>query len=166
VSRWSRRDLFFLTCGLRVALNVLATRQKTIRWSQSNHAPRIFANHCAYKWQQLSRKTIISPLSSSSSAPVGFFEKRLSFVLNSSVQHQLFLILQMAPKAKPTASSSKAVAAETQRGGSSMQEAPLSGITPSGLTFAIRRVYRVLITLKIPFFFEEEEPSARVRNRV
>jgi len=39
----------------------------------------------------------------------------------------------MAPKAKPTASSSRAAVAETQRGDSSMQEAPLSGITPTRL---------------------------------
>ena len=60
----------------------------------------------------------------------------------------------MAPKAKQPASSSKTIVAETQRVGSSREEVPISGITPSGLLFAIKRVYRVLITLKIPFLKE------------
>ena len=70
----------------------------------------------------------------------------------------------MAPKAKQTASSSKAVVAEIQMGGSSMQEALISGITLSGLIFAIRRVYGVLMTLKSPLF--EGEPPTQIRNRV
>ena len=58
-------------------------------------------------------------------------------------------LIAMAPKAKHAASSSKAVVPETQRGGSSMQETPISGKKkPSDLISTIKGVYRVLLTLK------------------
>ena len=44
----------------------------------------------------------------------------------------------MAPKIKPVASSSSAVALEVQMGGSSRQEVPISGKEPFDLVFAIK----------------------------
>jgi len=70
----------------------------------------------------------------------------------------------MAPKAKQTVLSSKAVIAETPRGGSSAQETPISGKKPSGLTSAIKRVYGVSFKPLNPPF--ESEPSTRARAPV
>ena len=46
----------------------------------------------------------------------------------------------MAPKTKPVGSSSSAVARKVQMGGSSTQEAPISGKEPFDLFFAIKKL--------------------------